>query len=53
MTMGVGMAVTMLNNALIIHAIAAPIFFCQVSLIFTSTYLTGILITGSYKKETL
>jgi hypothetical protein len=106
MTMGIGMAVTTLNNALIIHAIAAPIFFCQVSLIyfrrfnyttplqtalfflafvfvmdffvvamlisrsfemftsllgtwlpfaliFTSTYLTGILLTGSYKKETL
>jgi hypothetical protein len=26
-TMGIGMAVTTLNNALIIHAIAAPIFF--------------------------
>ena len=33
-TMGVGMAVTTLNNALVIHAIAAPIFFGAVSLVF-------------------
>lgn len=33
-TMGIGMAVTTLNNTLIIHAIGAPIFFCGVSLIY-------------------
>lgn len=33
-TMGIGMAVTTLNNALIIHAIAAPIFFGGISLIY-------------------
>ena len=33
-TMGIGMAVTTLNNALVIHAIAAPIFFCGISLIY-------------------
>ena len=33
-TMGIGMSVTSLNNALIIHAIAAPIFFAGVSLVY-------------------
>jgi hypothetical protein len=33
-TMGIGMAVTTLNNALVIHAVAAPIFFCGISLIY-------------------
>jgi hypothetical protein len=33
-TMGVGMAVTSVNHALIIHAIAAPIFFAIVSLVY-------------------
>jgi hypothetical protein len=33
-TMGIGMAVTTLNNALVIHAIAAPIFFSGISLIY-------------------
>ncbi len=33
-TMGIGMSVTTLSNALIIHAIAAPIFFGCVSLIY-------------------
>jgi hypothetical protein len=33
-TMGIGMAVTTLNNALIVHAIAAPIFFAGISLIY-------------------
>ncbi|HEX7556412.1 MAG TPA: hypothetical protein VF338_07290 [Leptolinea sp.] len=33
-TMGIGMAVTSSNNALIIHAIAAPIFFAIVSLVY-------------------
>jgi len=33
-TMGLGMAMTSSNNALIIHAIAAPIFFAAVSLVY-------------------
>ena len=33
-TMGIGMAVTTLNNALIIHAIAAPVFFTGISLVY-------------------
>jgi hypothetical protein len=33
-TMGIGMAVTSLNNALIIHAIAAPIFFAGISWVY-------------------
>lgn len=33
-TMGVGMAVTSLDTALVIHAIAAPIFFALISLIY-------------------
>ena len=33
-TMGIGMATTSINNALIIHAIGAPIFFIIVSLVY-------------------
>jgi len=33
-TMGIGMAVTTLNHALVIHAIAAPIFFTGISLLY-------------------
>jgi hypothetical protein len=33
-TMGIGMATTSLQNALIIHAIGAPIFFAIVSLVY-------------------
>ncbi len=33
-TMGIGMAITTLNNALIVHAIAAPIFFACISLVY-------------------
>jgi hypothetical protein len=33
-TMGIGMSVTTLKNALIIHAIAAPIFFAGISLFY-------------------
>ena len=33
-TMGIGMAVTSLENTLIIHAIAAPIFFAIISLVY-------------------
>lgn len=37
-TMGIGMATTTLNNALIIHAIAAPIFFGGVALVYFSRF---------------
>jgi hypothetical protein len=33
-TMGIGMAITSINNALIIHAIGAPIFFMIIALIY-------------------
>ncbi len=33
-TIGIGMAVTTSNNALVIHAIAAPIFFAGIALIY-------------------
>ena len=33
-TMGIGMAVTSLDNTLVIHVIAAPIFFTGVSLVY-------------------
>jgi hypothetical protein len=33
-TMGIGMAVISLDNTLIVHAIAAPIFFAGVSLVY-------------------
>ena len=37
-TMGIGMAVTSLEKALVIHAIAAPIFFTGVSLLYFSKF---------------
>jgi hypothetical protein len=37
-TIGIGMSTTTLDNALIIHAIAAPIFFMLVSLVYFKTY---------------
>jgi hypothetical protein len=37
-TMGIGMAATSLNNALIIHAILAPIFFAMVPLVYFSKF---------------
>ena len=37
-TMGVGMAMTSLENTLIIHAIGAPIFFALVSMVFFSRF---------------
>ena len=37
-TMGIGMSVTSMNNILIIHAIAAPIFFAGVSLVYFSKF---------------
>jgi hypothetical protein len=33
-TMGIGMAITSLDNALITHAVAAPIFFAGISLVY-------------------
>ena len=37
-TMGIGMSVTTMNNTLIIHAIAAPIFFAGVSLVYSRKF---------------
>lgn len=37
-TMGIGMATTTQENALVIHAIGAPIFFTAVSLVYFSKY---------------
>ena len=51
-TMGIGMATTSSQNALIIHAIAALIFFFIVSLIYfkkfnyTSPIMTALIFTG-------
>lgn len=51
-TMGIGMAVTSLQNTLIVHAIGAPIFFAIVSLIyfskfnFTSPLQTAMIFTA-------
>jgi hypothetical protein len=51
-TMGIGMATTSINNALIIHAIGAPIFFIVVSLIYfkkfnyTTPLQTAIIFVG-------
>ena len=47
-TMGVGMAMTSLENTLIIHAIGAPVFFSLVSLVYSSRFsYTGPLQTAS------
>ena len=51
-TMGIGMAATSVENALIIHAVAAPIFFMGVSLFyfrkfnFTTPIRTALIFTG-------
>jgi hypothetical protein len=51
-TMGIGMATTSLDNTLIIHAVAAPIFFMGVSLVyfrkfnFTTPLQTALTFTG-------
>jgi hypothetical protein len=51
-TMGIGMATTSLQNALVIHAIGAPIFFAIVSLIYfkkfnyTTPLQTAIIFLG-------
>ena len=58
-TMGIGMAITTLKNALIIHAIGAPIFFTTISLIYyqkfnyttplqTSMIFVGFVITVDF-----
>ena len=51
-TMKIGMAITSVDNALIIHAIAAPIIFCVISLFYyqkfnyTTALQTAIGFTG-------
>ncbi len=51
-TMGIGMATMSLQNALIIHAIGAPIFFTLVSLIYfkkfnyTTPFQTALMFVG-------
>ena len=51
-TIGIGMAVTTLQNALVIHAIGAPIFFAVVSLIYfckfnyTAPLQTALIFVG-------
>ena len=49
-TMGIGMAATTLDAALIIHAIAAPVFFAGISLIFFRrfNYTTPLLTAGIF-----
>jgi hypothetical protein len=37
-TMGIGMAITTIDNALLIHAIAAPCFFTGISLLYFSRF---------------
>ncbi len=51
-TMGIGMATLSMNNALIVHAIAAPVFFSIVSWIYfknfnyTTPLLTALVFVG-------
>lgn len=51
-TMGIGMATMTLENALIVHAVAAPIFFTIISLFyfnkfnFTTPLQTALVFTG-------
>jgi hypothetical protein len=48
-TIGIGMAVTTVDNTLIVHAIAAPIFFAGISLIyFRKFHYTTPLQTAFY-----
>ena len=50
--MGIGMAVTPLNTALVIHAVAAPIFFAGISLLYfrkfnyTAPLQTALIFVG-------
>jgi hypothetical protein len=51
-TIGIGMAVTELDTALVVHAIAAPVFFTLVSLVYfhrfnyTTPLMTAIIFTA-------
>ena len=51
-TMGIGMATMTLENALIVHAIGAPIYFAIVSLVYfrkfnyTSPFQTALIFVG-------
>ncbi len=51
-TIGIGMALTSIQTALVIHAIAAPIIFTSLSLVyfrkynFTSPFVTAIIFIG-------
>jgi len=51
-TMGIGMAVTTVDNALIVHAIGAPVYFAVVSSFhyrkfdYTTPVLTAAIFTG-------
>ena len=46
-TMGIGMATLSMNNALIVHAVAAPVIFALISLIyFKKFYYTTPLMTA-------
>ena len=51
-TMGIGMATMTIQNALIVHAIGAPIFFTIISWVyfkkynFTSPLVTGLIFVG-------
>jgi len=46
-TMGIGMAVTSIEKALVIHAIGAPIFFAAVSTVYFSKFnYTNALVTA-------
>jgi len=47
-TMGIGMAVTTIETALVIHAIAAPIFFAAISMVYYAKFnYTGPLVTAT------
>ncbi len=47
-TMGIGMALTSLEIALVIHAVAAPVFFAVVSIVYYSKFNhTGPLATAT------
>ena len=47
-TMGIGMALTTLEIALVVHAVAAPIFFAVVSIVYYSKFnYTGPLATAT------
>ena len=47
-TMGIGMALTAMETALVIHAVAAPIFFAAISMVYYSKFnYTGPLATAT------